>query len=153
AGTWQGQLTSRPANPDFGRSFSFTVAESDGDVRGLLKATPGDVWGFRFENGEPVFISGDTTYDLFAMGYCGGNVEGFLKRRKAQGFNLFRTRLTTSLFHLPDGHFEWQTKSCWPWGGSSTLPRFDLMNLTYFRAVDETIKLGESLGLGFEMIM
>lgn len=151
AGTWQVQLTSRPADPDFSKSFSFDV--EDRDARGFLKATPGEAWGFRFENGEPVFICGDTTYDLFAMAYCSGDAEGFLRRRQAQGFNLFRTRLTTSLFHLPAAHFEWQTKSCWPWGGSSTLPRFDLFNLDYFRSVDQTIRLGEELGIGFEMIM
>lgn len=151
AGTYKVQLSSRPADPDFSKSFSFSVADSD--ARGFLVATPGDAWGFRFENGEPVFISGDTTYDLFAMEYCGGDATAFMRRRKAQGFNLFRTRLTTSRFHLPDGHFEWQTKSCWPWGGSTTLPRFDLFNLDYFRSVDQTILAGEELGIGFEMIM
>lgn len=151
AGTYRVQLSSRPPDPDFSGSFSFAVG--DGEARGFLKATPGEAWGFHFENGEAVFISGDTTYDLFAMHYCGGDAAGFLRRRKAQGFNLFRTRLTTSRFHLPDGHFEWQTRSCWPWGGSPTLPRFDLMNLDYFRAVDETIAVGEELGIGFEMIM
>ena len=151
AGTWQVQLSSRPADPDFSKSFSFTVADSE--ARGFLKATPGDAWGFRFENGDPAFISGDTTYDLFAMEYCGGDAGAFLRRRKAQGFNLFRTRLTTSRFHLPDGHFEWQNRSCWPWGGSTTLPRFDLFNLDYFRSVDRTIRTGEELGIGFEMIM
>jgi hypothetical protein len=151
AGTYTAQLTSRPADPDFAKSFSFDV--EDRDARGFLRATPGGAWGFGYETGEPVFISGDTTYDLFAMAHCGGDAEGFLKRRKGQGFNLFRTRLTTSRFHLPDGHFEWQTKSCWPWGGSSTLPRFDLINLDYFRSVDRTIGVGEELGIGFEMIM
>ena len=151
AGQWQVQLSSRPRNPDFELQIGFSVADSDS--RGFLKATPGDAWGFRFENGEAVFISGDTTYDLFAMEYCGGGAGAFLRRRKAQGFNLFRTRLTTSRFHLPDGHFEWQNKSCWPWGGSTTLPRFDLFNLDYFHSVDETIRTGEELGIGFEMIM
>jgi len=151
AGRWTAHLVSRPHNAELTADFAFEV--TDAEARGFLKPTPGDAWGFRFENGEPVFISGDTTYDLFAMAYCGGNADGFLERRKAQGFNLFRTRLTTSLFHLPDGHFEWQTKSCWPFGGSSTLPRFDLYNLDYFRSVDETIRTGEKLGIGFEMIM
>jgi hypothetical protein len=151
AGSWTGRLVSRPHNAELAADFAFEV--TDAEARGFLKPTPGDAWGFRFENGEPVFISGDTTYDLFAMAYCGGNADGFLERRKAQGFNLLRTRLTTSLFHLPDGHFEWQTRSCWPFGGSSTLPRFDLYNLDYFRSVDETIRTGEKLGIGFEMIM
>src|SRR5690606_36256057 len=129
----------RPANPDLQHDFTFEVADT-AEGPGFLCATPGDAWGFRFENGEPVFISGDTTYDLFAMQYCGGDAEGFLRRRKGQGFNLFRTRLTTSPFHLPDGDFEWQNRSCWPWGGSPTLPRSDLFNLDYFRSVDSTIR-------------
>ena len=152
AGSWSARLLSRPANPDLQQSFTFEV-EDAAEGPGFLRATPGDAWGYRFENGDPVFISGDTTYDLFAMQYCGGDAEGFLRRRKGQGFNLFRTRLTTSLFHLPGGDFEWQNRSCWPWGGSNTLPRFDLFNLDYFRSVDSTIRTGEALGIGFEMIM
>ena len=133
-------------------AFDFDVA--DADAPGFLRATPGDAWGFRFESGEPVFISGDTTYDLFGMHYCGGDVEGFLRRRKEQGFNLFRTRLHTSYFHPPFGTFEWQTKRMWPWGGSNTSPRFDLFNLDWFRSVDASVALVEGIGgLGLEMIM
>ena len=151
-GVGQAQLSSRPANPDFGKAFDFEVA--DADAPGFLRATPGDAWGFRFESGEPVFISGDTTYDLFGMHYCGGDVEGFLRRRKQQGFNLFRTRLHTSYFHPPFGTFDWQTKRMWPWGGSSTSPRFDLFNLDWFRSVDASVALIEGIGgLGLEMIM
>jgi hypothetical protein len=151
AGQWQVQLRSRPSNPDFEKRFTFTVTDSDS--RGFLKATPGDAWGFRFENGEPVFISGDTTYDLFGMEYCGGDTEGFLRRRKQQGFNLFRTRLHVSYFHPPEGDFEWQTRRMWPWGGSNTSPRFDLFNLDWFKSVDKSVALVEELGLGLEMIM
>lgn len=151
AGTWQVTLASRPANPDFARSFSFEVENAE--TRGFLRATPGEAWGFRFEDGTPAFLSGDTTYDLFGMAYCGGNVEGFLRRRKEQGFNLFRTRLHVSYFHPPAGDFEWQTRRMWPWGGSNTSPRFDLFNLDWFKSVDETIGMIEDLGLGLEMIM
>jgi hypothetical protein len=118
-----------------------------------LQATPNEAWGFRFQNGEPFFAFGDTVYDLFGMHYCGGDVEGFLRRRKEQGFNLFRTRLNVSAFHPPDGDFEWQIRRMWPWGGSSTSPRFDLFNLDWFQSVDRSVQLVESLGLGLEMIM
>ncbi len=152
AGTWSAQVSSRPANPDFQGSFDFDV--TDADTPGFLTASPGEAFGFRHENGDPVFISGDTTYDLFGMQYCGGNVEGFLKRRKEQGFNLFRTRLHVSYFHPPAGNFEWQTRRMWPWGGSNTSPRFDQFNLDWFRSVDQTIAMIEDLGgIGLEMIM
>ena len=151
AGRWHYETRSLPANPDFVTAGAFEVDQRV--CAGYLRATPGDAWGFRFESGEPVFIFGDTTYDLFAMEYCGGNVDGFMRRRRAQGFNLLRTRLTTSRFHLPDGHFDWQTRDPWPWGGSRSLPRFDLFNLDYFRSVDVTVQRAESLGIGLEMIM
>jgi hypothetical protein len=41
----------------------------------------------------------------------------------------------------------------WPWGGSSTSPRFDLFNLDWFKSVDKSVALVEELGLGLEMIM
>ena len=152
AGGWTAQLSSRPANPDFGTRFDFEVA--DAKAPGFLRATPGEAWGFRDESGAPVFISGDTTYDLFGMHYCGGDAEGFLRRRKEQGFNLFRTRLHVSYFHPPHGTFDWQTKRMWPWGGSNTAPRFDLFNLDWFRSVDVSVALVEEIGgLGLEMIM
>ena len=151
AGRWTCRLSSRPRNPDFAQRFDFDVA--DAEARGFLRATPGEAWGFRFENGEDALIFGDTTYDLFGMQYCGGDVEGFLRRRRDQGFNLFRTRLHVSYFHPPHGDFAWQTRRMWPWGGSNTAPRFDLFNLDWFRSVDHTVALVEELGLGLEMIM
>jgi hypothetical protein len=151
AGRWTARLTSRPPNPDLEAEFAFDVA--DREAKGFVRATPGDAWGFRHENGDPVFISGDTTYDLFGMEYCGGDVAGFLERRQAQGFNLFRTRLHVSYFHPPAGDFTWQTRRMWPWGGSATAPRFDLFNLDWFQAVDRSVQRIEGIGLGLEMIM
>jgi hypothetical protein len=151
AGTWSVATRSRPHNADFVATATLTVTPRAG--RGFLRATPGEAWGFRFESGEPAFIFGDTTYDLFAMEYCGGDVAGFMERRQAQGFNLLRTRLSPSRFHLPDAHFDWQQRDVWPWGGSRSMPRFDLFNLDFFRSVDATVQRAEALGLGLEMIM
>ncbi|MCC5973085.1 MAG: DUF4038 domain-containing protein [Rubellimicrobium sp.] len=151
AGRWTARLRARPHDSDLSGDWSFTVAERS--TPGFLTATPGRNWGFTYEDGTPVFLSGDTTYDLFGMDYCGGDVAGFLKRRKEQGFTHFRTRLHVSPFHPPEGHSDWHTKPMWPWGGSSTAPRFDLFNLDWFRSVDRTVATVDDLGLGLEMIM
>jgi hypothetical protein len=151
AGRWTARLRSRPANPDLEAEWTFDV--TDRAHRGFLRATPQQNWGFTFEDGTPAFLSGDTTYDLFGMDYCGGNVAGFLNRRKSQGFNLLRTRLNVSPFHPPAGHSTWHTKPMWPWGGSPTAPRFDLFNLDWFRNVDRNVARIEEMGLGLEMIM
>jgi hypothetical protein len=151
AGTWTARLRSRPANPDLIATWDFSV--TDRPHRGFLRATPDRNWGFTFEDGTPAFLSGDTTYDLFGMDYCGGDVAGFLARRKEQGFNLFRTRLNVSPFHPPAGHSGWHTRPMWPWGGSPTAPRFDLFNLDWFHNVDRNVARFEEMGLGLEMIM
>jgi hypothetical protein len=152
AGEWRYSVRSRPGNSDFAESGRFTV--EGGKPRGFLKSTPGEAWGFRFENGEPFLAIGDTVYDLFGMAYCGGDVEGFIERRRRQGHNLFRVRLTSSEFHPPDGDFEWQTRNMWPWGGSRSAPRFDRFNLDWFQSIDRTVNSIEAKGdLGLEMIM
>ena len=151
AGNWTLALTSVPPNPDFDRAETFTATPSD--ARGTLKATPGEAWGYTYENGEPFFAFGDTTYDLFGMAYCGGDVAAFVKRRARQGFNLLRVRLHVSHFHPPEGDFAWQTKDMWPWGGSRSSPRFDLFNLDWFKSVDKTVALIDKAGIGVEMIM
>ncbi len=150
-GKWSFRLTSRPHNPDFDLAGEFEATPSDS--RGSLRATPGRAWGYEYENGEPFFAFGDTTYDLFGMAYCGGDVAGFVKRRAKQGFNLLRIRLHTSHFHPPRGDFAWQTKDMWPWGGSRSSPRFDLFNLDWFKSVDKTVALIDKAGIGIEMIM
>lgn len=150
-GDWRYELRSRPHDGDLVAEGTFTV--TDATARGFLKATPGDAWGFRYESGEAAFILGDTIYDIFGMAYNGGDVEGFLRRRVAQGFNLFRTRVSVSRFHPPAGHCEWAARRTWPWGGSETAPRFDLFNLDWFANVDRCIRLFEELGVGVEMIM
>ena len=104
-GRWQVELRSRPHNPEFALQASFEATASD--ARGTLVAVPGEAWGYVYENGEPYLPFGDTVYDLFGMEYCGGDVQGFVARRKQQGFNLLRIRLTSSQFHPPAGDFEW----------------------------------------------
>ena len=151
AGTWRWRITSRPHAPDL--SGEGTLDVSPRASRGFLRATPGEAWGFTWENGEPAFLLGDTCYNLFGMAFCGGNVEAWLRRRKAQGINLLRIRVPVSRFHHPEGYSDWQTRSCHPWGGSENRPRFDQFNLDYFATVDRVVRLCEELEIGIEMVM
>lgn len=150
-GDWTLEWHSTPPLAGLERREAFRVTPRE--TRGYLLATPGRAWGFAHESGEPLFILGDTTYNLFGMAHCGGDVAGFLRRREAQGFNLLRVRLPVSPFHPPEGHSDWQTRRTWPWGGSEQSPRFDRFNLGYFRTVDAVVGEAEALGLGLEMIM
>jgi hypothetical protein len=158
-GTWTFRTIVRPHNPDLTQQGSFEVTPNDGQV-GFLKATPGQAWGFHFESGDPVFIFGDTVYELFGMAHCGADVTSFLQRRKQQGFNLLRIRVPTSAYvsvgepPVPPEDFKgWHNRSTWPWGGAEQFPRFDHFNLDYFRTVDAVISLAEEVGIGIEMIM
>lgn len=139
--------------PDVGLEHEGTFDVIPHRARGFVKATPGLAWGVSFENGEPIFVFGDTTYDLFGMAHVGIEVRPFLERRARQGFNLLRVRLPVSPFHPPAGYSHWQTRRTWPWGGSEQAPRFDQINLDYFRTVDAVVHAANDLGLGFEMIM
>ena len=151
AGRWRYRTCSNPADADLAREGSFEVAGRQ--ARGFLQSTPGRAWGFHYESGEPVFLLGDTVYNLFGMAYCGGDVGAFLKRRAEQGFNLLRVRVPVSPFHPPKAYSGWQTRRTWPWGGSEQAPRFDQFNLDYFRTVDQVVRQAEELSVGFEMIM
>lgn len=150
-GVWTVRTRSRPADAELDGEETFEVTPRA--TRGFLKATPGEAWGFAYEDGEPAFLFGDTVYNLFGMAYCGVDVVPFLERRARQGFNLLRIRLPVSLFHPPDGYNQWQTHRTWPWGGSEQAPLFDRFNLPYFRVVDRVVRECERLGLGIEMIM
>jgi hypothetical protein len=150
-GTWAFRTLSRPHSPDLEQRGSVHVTPSD--RLGTLRVTPGQGWGFQDERGAPVFILGDTVYNLFGMAHCGGDVEGFMERRARQGFNLLRVRVPVSPFHPPEGYSDWQTRRTWAWGGSEQAPRFDRFNLDYFATVDRVVQKAEELGLGLEMIM
>lgn len=150
-GRWTFTTAACPADPDLAVSGAFEVEANE--TRGYLRATPGQAWGFAYESDEPVFLLGDTVYNLFGMAHCGGDVEGFLRRRAEQGFNLFRVRLPVSPYHPPEAYSAWQTRRTWPWGGSEQSPRFDRFNLDYFRTVDRVVQLAEALGVGLEAIM
>jgi len=154
-GTWKWSLRSTPPNPDFERSGEFEVTPAEN--RGFLTSTPGEAWGFAFENGEPAFIFGDTVYHLFGMAHDGNvgidAVKAFMERRAEQGFNLLRIRVPVSPFHPVDGYNTWQTRSLWPWRGSSQAPRFDEFDLDYFATVDAIVRHADELGIGVELIM
>jgi hypothetical protein len=150
-GPWTYRVASHPANADLTAEGAFEVMPAQ--ARGFLQATPGRAWGFHYESDEPVFLLGDTTYNLFGMAHCGGDVGAFLKRRAEQGFSLLRVRVPVSPFHPPEGYSDWQTRRTWPWGGSEQAPRFDRFNLGYFATVDQVVRQAETLGLGLEMIM
>ena len=150
-GTWRLRTTARVPDPGLEQEGTFSVVPCDS--RGFVKATPGQGWGFTFENGDPVFIFGDTVYHLFGKAHSGIDVGPFLERRARQGFNLLRVRLPVSPFHPPAGYSDWHTRRTWPWGGSEQAPRFDQINLDYFRTVDAVVQQANDLGLGLEMIM
>ncbi|HYH12481.1 MAG TPA: DUF4038 domain-containing protein [Thermomicrobiales bacterium] len=150
-GRWTYKTAATPEDPGLTTDGKFEATARE--ARGFLRSTPGEAWGFAFENGDPAFIFGDTTYNLFGMAHCGIDVQSFLRRRAEQGFNLLRVRLPVSPFHPPKGYSDWQTRRTWPWGGSEQSPRFDEFNLEYFRTVDEVVRLAEELGIGLEMIM
>jgi hypothetical protein len=151
AGTWHVRVATRPLDVDL--CWEGELAVKAAPVRGFLRSTPGQHWGLTYESGDPAFILGDTTYNLFGMAHCGYDVEGFMRRRAQQGFNLLRVRLPVSPFHPPEGYSSWQTRRTWPWGGSEQSPLFDRFDLDYFRTVDRVVALAEDLGLGLEMIM
>jgi hypothetical protein len=150
-GVWTYRIAAWPNNADLSADGRLTVTA--GPKRGFLRCTPGQAWGFHFENGDPVLVWGDTTYNLFGMGYCGGDVVAFMKRRLSQGFNLLRIRVPVSPFHPPRGYSHWQTRRTLPWMGSEQCPQFDRFNLDYFQYVDGVVRQIDELGLGIEMIM
>ncbi len=150
-GRWRYAVQSRPVDAGLMQAGEFEVTARE--TGGFLKATPGTAWGFSDEAGTPVFLMGDTVYNLFGAAYCGMDVASFLRRRAAQGFNLFRVRCQVSPYHPPEGYSVWQTRSTWPWGGSPQSPRFDRFNLDYFRAVDAVVQAAAELDVGLEMIM
>ncbi len=151
AGEWQYAITSRPANAELHATGVVTVTERE--ARGFLRATPGEAWGFAWEDGTPALIFGDTVYNLFGFAHCGADVVPFLERRAAQGFNLLRVRVPVSPFHPPDGYNQWQTRRTWAWGGSEQSPRFDRFDLDYFATVDRVVQAAEATGIGLEIIM
>ncbi|ACZ42902.1 hypothetical protein Tter_1998 [Thermobaculum terrenum ATCC BAA-798] len=150
-GRWAYRLESYPEDPELRAEGTFEVLPRE--ARGFLRSVPGQAWGFIYESGEPVFILGDTVYNLFGMAHCGADVEAFLERRASQGFNLLRVRVPVSPFHPPKGYSEWQTRRTWPWEGSEQAPVFDRFNLEYFATVDRVVRKVEELGLGLEVIM
>lgn len=150
-GVWRWRVRSTPHDAELDARGEVRV--SDRAERGFLRSTPGQAWGLTYESGEPAFVLGDTTYNLFGMAHCGGDVAGFMARRVEQGFNLLRVRVPVSPFHPPKGTSEWQTRRTWPWGGSEQKPLFDRFNLDYFATVDRVVQEAERVGIGLEMIM
>lgn len=110
-GDWAFRTWSRPVDPGLDHVGRFVVTARE--TRGFLTATPGRAWGFAYENGEPVFLFGDTVYNLFGLDYCGMDVALLLERRTAQGFNVPRMRVPVSRFHPPAGAV-WSTWPTWP---------------------------------------
>ncbi len=150
-GRWVYRIVSRPSDPGLACEGAFEV--TSGSAPGFLQATPDRAWGFQYESGEPVFLLGDTVYNLFGAAHCELDTTSFMERRTQQGFNLLRVRVPVSPYHPPEGHSAWQTRRTWPWGGSEQAPRLDCFNLDYFHTVDRVVRQAERLDIGLEMIM
>jgi hypothetical protein len=151
-GEWTCRVFSIPEDVQLKRTFSIIAEPAEMGSRGFLRADPARPFGFRFDNGEPFFLFGDTMYNLFGAHYCGVDVESVLKLRISQGINYIRARLQVSPYH-PDVPNQWQNRDCWPWGGSAQLPDFTRFNLAYFKSVDEIVELASELGIGLELIL
>lgn len=150
-GHWTYRTITRPADPDLAGTGSFEVTPRRSS--GFLRSTPGDAWGFRYESGEPVFLLGDTVYNLAAEAYLGNDIGPFLRRRAAQGFNLLRMSAVPLPFCPPNAYAHWADRRIWPWGGSDWWPQFDRFDLHYFRALDDTVRAVDAAGLGLELIL
>jgi hypothetical protein len=150
-GEWTCKISSFPSIEGLKREFTIQVDKEEVDRKGYLRACPKEKWNLRFDNGEPLFLFGDTMYNIFGAHYCGVDAEKVLRHRKSQGVNYIRARMQVSPFH-PQTRNTWQTKDCWPWGGSAQMPDFTRLNLDYFRSVDEVISLMTDLNMGLELI-
>jgi hypothetical protein len=160
SGQWAARVVSRPTDPDLDRDGTFDVVE--GDAAGFLRSAPGRGFGFENEAGEPVFILGDTVYDLFGYAASGFDTRSFIERRAKQGFNLLRALMPVSSAVASRRSFAvqeespastWLKAETWPWGGSERLPNFGRFNLDYFRTVDRVVQDAEKVGLGLELIL
>lgn len=149
-GEWTCRLFSIPVDEELKDVAEILVGPAES--KGFLRADPARPFGFRFDNGEPFFLFGDTTYNLFGAHHCGVDVESILRHRMAQGINYFRARLQVSPYH-PEVPNQWQNRDCWPWGGSAQFPDFMRINLNYFRAVDEVVEMASKLEIGLELIL
>ena len=150
-GTWQATTHTNPSEPMLERAQQLHVEPVTGP--GFLRAYPGEHWGFRYDDGTPAFLLGDTMYHIFAAAHCGIDPRPVLERRRQQGYNLFRARLSVSPYHPPYCHNQFEGRSYWAWGGSPQHPEFDQLNLPYFQTVDRVIKLADELGFAIEMIL
>lgn len=152
-GAWHERIDAVPADETLAHRATVEVAPGEGPApRGFVRATPERNWGFSYDDGSPALVVGDTVYNLFGMAHCGLDVEGFLRRRAEQGFTLLRIRVPVSPWHPETATSDWQTRSCFPWGGSEQAPRFDRFDHDYFRTADRVVELCGELGLGIELI-
>ncbi|MFI1523731.1 apiosidase-like domain-containing protein [Kitasatospora cineracea] len=149
-GTWQVRVVSRPHDDGLCLEDAFEVLPGTG---GPARVAPGTGWGFTDARGRPLFVLGDTAYHLFGMAHCGADVAGYLRRRREQGFDLVRVRVPVSPFHPPNGHNDWQTRSCWPWGGSPQHPLFDRFDAAWFATVDRVVAEASRIGIGLELVV
>ncbi|MDG0791405.1 DUF4038 domain-containing protein [Cohnella ginsengisoli] len=152
AGAWICELAARPAAPGLSLAVPIEVAEAEGAVRGFLRTVPERSWSFRYDSGEPMFLLGDTIYNLFGGHYCGVELAPILDRRQAQGVNYIRARAQVSPYH-PKLRNVWQTRDCWPWGGSAQWPDFKELNTDYFKAVDEVMEMLAEREMGVELVL
>lgn len=150
-GNWFCSISSEPMIDSLSSLIKIEVEKNDDGKKGFLRAYPKVPWGFKFDNGDPYFLFGDTIYNLFGAKYNGVDVEQILRHRKAQGINHIRARAQVSFYH-PGVRNQWQTRDCWPWAGSAQWPDFTRLNIEYFNAIDQVLFLMENLDMGLEMI-
>lgn len=150
-GNWICHILSYPQTEGLSAELALQIADDEVNEKGFLRAYPEDKWGLKFDNGEPFYLFGDTMYNIFGACYCGVDVENVLRRRKEQGINYIRARMQVSPYH-PDTLNSWQTRDCWPWGGSSQLPDFTRFKLDYFQAVDKVVSMMADMDMGLEVV-
>lgn len=119
AGRWQGTLRGRPRAAFTEQTVAFTVnAGPSPKSQQPWIADRRQRWGFTTAAGDGVLPFGDTLYNLFGMLHAELPVEALLRRRKAQGFDLFRTRVQVSPYHPYTPFSTWMRSDSWCWGGS-----------------------------------
>ncbi|MDX2109596.1 MAG: DUF4038 domain-containing protein [Verrucomicrobiota bacterium] len=122
------------------------------DKRGQLRARPHSPWHFAYDDGTVPFLLGDTVYNLVGVAYSGHDYEAFLRKRKAQGFNLIRVRAAVSPYHPNTPFSAWMTADCWLWSGSPQCPDYTRFNTRYLEAIEAVLDACARHDIAVELI-
>ncbi len=151
-GAWTYSIAASPADAGLIKSGTITATAPVAGIHGFLRVDAAHPYSFVWDDGTRHFMFGQTYYDVMLNVAAGGGWKKAVDNSAAHGMNKIRLHVYPLQTFMP-GVEDTTYPQVIPYGGASSSPNRDQLNIPFWQKLDEYVKYLESNGVVADLIL